>query len=385
MTFVTQTHLPAPSAAARAASDALKARIRDEILANGGSIGFDKFMAHALYEPGLGYYSAGSVKLGEAGDFVTAPELGSVLAESVALAMAPLLDTLAAPTVLELGAGTGRLAADLLAACDARGLDRVRYRILEPSADFRERQRAMLAAHGGRVQWLDTLPDAPIEGLILANEVADALPVARFVKRGEDTRSLAVAWQNDRFVWHEAAPGDELTERVWDIERHIGGALPDAYRSELCPMLDAWIGSLAACLARGAMLFIDYGLVRREYYHEQRVDGTLMCHYRQRAHSDPLVLPGLQDISAWVDFSALADAGRGAGLEIAGFTTQGLFLLESLAALGVEALGLDDPRKQSALKTLVLPGEMGERFKLLLLTRGIDAVMLPGRDFRGRL
>lgn len=385
MTFVTDTQFPLPSAAARAVSNALTARIRGEILANGGAIEFDRFMARALYEPGLGYYTAGSAKFGEAGDFVTAPELGNLLARSIALAMAPLLAALETPTVLELGAGTGRLAADLLDACDAHGLGHVRYRILEPSADLRDRQRRVLGARGDRVQWLDALPDDPINGLILANEVADALPVARFVKRGADTRSLGVGWDDERFVWRETAADAALAGRVRDIERQLGTALPDGYRSELCPMLEAWVGSLAKCLTRGAMLFVDYGLVRREYYHEQRTDGTLICHYRQRAHGDPFFLPGLQDISAWVDFSALADAASNARLEVSGFTTQGLFLIESLAALGPDALGLDDPRRQSALKTLVLPGEMGERFKLILLTRDAVEVCLPGRDFRSRL
>jgi SAM-dependent MidA family methyltransferase len=162
--------------------------------------------------------------------------------------------------------------------------------------------------------------------------------------------------------------------------------LPDGYRSEFCSVLPAWLGSLGAMLERGSLLFADYGLVRSDYYHEQRADGTLLCHYRHRAHDDPFAYPGLQDITAWVDFSACAEAASDAGLDVAGFTTQGHYLLSVLAALPPDlAVDLQSPREQSALKTLILPGEMGERFKILLLRKGVSGAELPGKDFRHRL
>lgn len=377
--------MPAPGAAARRASERLAGLIRDEILANGGWLGFDRYMQRALYEPGLGYYSGGSVKFGADGDFVTAPELGNVLAQSLALQFAAMLETMTAPSVLELGAGTGRLAADLLDALDARGLGHVRYLILETSADLRQRQQQLLERFGPRVVWLSALPGEAFDGLIVANEVADALPVVRFTKAGGRAVPMGVGVSDAAFVWRAGAQDPRLDRAITALEAKLDDPLPEGYRSELCLMLEDWLAAVARPLRHGALAFIDYGLVRREYYHPQRADGTLICHYRQRAHGDPFWWPGLQDISAWVDFSRLADAAQAAGLSLAGFTTQGSFLLESAAQLEPGTLDFDDPRKVSALKTLVLPGEMGERFKVLLLSKGCETVALPGRDFRNRL
>jgi SAM-dependent MidA family methyltransferase len=377
--------LPTPSSAAQEVSAALARVIHAEIDAAGGSIDFARFMELALYAPGLGYYSAGSTKLGAAGDFVTAPELSAALGRAFALTIDAELAALGADTVLEVGAGTGVLAAQLLDAFTALGRD-VRYLILERSADLRARQQETLAGYAGRVRWLDELPREPIAAVVVANEVLDALPVTCFVKMPDGARAVGVRRSGDGFAWGEPHADAGVASAAAALEHKLGVALPSGYRSEFCPALPAWLSALGASLERGALLFADYGLVRTEYYHEQRAGGTLVCHYRHRAHDDPFVYPGLQDITAWVDFSACAEAAEAAGLTVAGFTTQGHYLLETLAQAPhwVAALAAS-PREQSAFKTLVLPGEMGERFKVLLLRKGSVGPALPGRDLRHRL
>ncbi len=229
------------------------------------------------------------------------------------------------------------------------------------------------------------LPVGPFEGVILANEVLDAFPVTRFVKRAGHARALGVGYERGAFVWAEGPADPELSAEVEALEARLGYVLPEGFRSELSRSLPPWIASLSDCLARGAFLVVDYGLVRHESYHPSRSEGTLVCHYRHRAHTDPFLFPGLQDISAWVDFSACAQAATDAGLAIAGFTTQGHFLLEGGATDFLQrSSGRVNAEQAQAFKTLVLPGEMGERFKVLLLTRGITRT-LPGRDFRDRL
>jgi SAM-dependent MidA family methyltransferase len=373
---------PAPSAAARAQSAALAAHLRAEIERAGGWIRFDRYMQRVLYEPELGYYSGGSTKIGAAGDFTTAPELGPLLPHSIAALCDDLFAVLSEPTILELGAGTGSMAQHLLRALDARGRRDVRYLILEPSADLRVRQQRTLAALGERITWIDALPSTPIDGLILANEVADALPVVRFLKSNNAVRPIGVSVSGGGFRWQTGREDSALSGAVHTLEQRLAAPLPADYRSEICLLLPAWLRALAAALGRGAVLLTDYGLPRREYYHPQRSDGTLICHYRHRAHDDPFLFPGLQDISAWVDFSACADAAAEAGLGVSGFTTQGQFLLSTAAAPGAVDLGAYSPAELGAIKTLLLPGEMGERFKLLLLTRGAEGCGLPGRDFR---
>ena len=381
----TSTALPAPSDEALRVSANLSALIRAEIAAAGGFLDFARYMELALYAPGLGYYSAGSAKLGAAGDFVTAPELSPILGRALAATLADELAANDARVVLELGAGSGALAAQMLDAWGARSRD-VDYWILETSADLRERQQRALARFAPRVRWLDRLPDKPFRGAIVANEVLDALPVSCFVKAAGATRVRGVANGAAGFEWAANGAGQQLAAAVEKLEESLGAPLADGYRSELCLALPAWLAALAATLESGSLVFVDYGLVRSEYYHAQRSGGTLVCHYRHRAHADPFVYPGLQDITAWVDFSAVAAAAAAAGLAIDGFTTQAQYLISQLAA-ATDALGIDaaSPREQSALKTLLLPGEMGERFKVLLLRKGVTGPALPGRDFRARL
>jgi SAM-dependent MidA family methyltransferase len=251
---------------------------------------------------------------------------------------------------------------------------------------LRQRQERALVRFAGRVQWLTRLPDTPFTGVVVANEVLDALPVARFEIEDGEPQAVGVVASRAGFAWQRGRASPELVQAVRAIERSCGGPLANGYCSEICLVLPAWLRALGASVSRGSLLFVDYGLARSDYYHEQRAHGTLMCHYRHRAHGDPFVYPGLQDLTAWVDFSACAQGATAAGFDLAGFTTQGQYLLSLLAALPPAlAVELASPQEQSALKTLILPGEMGERFKVMLLRKGVDGPALPGKDFRYRL
>ena len=377
--------LPLPDPQAASLSEQLTALIRAEIASGGGWLDFERYMELALYAPGLGYYSAGSAKLGPQGDFITAPELSTLFGSVIAAQLRAMLTDLASPVILELGAGTGSLAKSVLDTFAADGRPLPDYLILELSADLKQRQRDRLSTYEGHVRWLDALPDEAIEGVILANEVADALPVTAFVKRENHVFPLGVAESDGQLGWADGPEREQLSAAVAALEQKLASALPTGYRSEISPRLPAWIAALAATLRRGAVVLIDYGLVRREYYHPSRSSGTLVCHYRHRAHENPFLYPGLQDISAWVDFSACADAAETAGLDIAAFTTQAQFLMHGGALELLASVSGDEALRQSqALKRLMLPGEMGERFKLFLATRGIDAT-LRGRDLRDRL
>jgi SAM-dependent MidA family methyltransferase len=354
-------------------------RIRDEIDANAGWISFERYMELALYEPGLGYYSAGSTKLGRAGDFVTAPEISPLFSRCLAHQCAQVLGTLSGGDILELGAGSGVMAVDVLRELAARESLPARYLILEVSADLRERQAALIRERvpeaAGRVEWLDRWPEA-FRGVVLANEVLDALPVHRFRVRGGEINTLGVTWQLGRLDWSEVKADAALESAVRRIEAQLGERLPDGYASEINLRLPAWIAGLGAALQEGVALFIDYGLPQRQYYRVERREGTLLCHFRHRFHDDPLILAGVQDIGAWVDFTAVAEAATAAGLDVAGYTTQAHFLIGN----GIEKLlapredGDLTGRLQLARQAmlLTLPGEMGERFKVIGLTRGFD-------------
>ncbi len=362
----------------------LSRRIRAEIEAHGW-MGLDRFMERALHEPDLGYYNNGSIKFGPRGDFMTAPELSPALARALAPQIAAVLRSLDHPILLEVGAGTGRLAVDLSRALLALGV-RARYRIAEPSPELRRRQQERCAAAGVEVRWFEDLPDQPFEGAIVANEVLDAFPATCFVKRAGVARPLGVGCTDDGFAWMEGPEDADLSRLVVALETRLGCRLEDGYRSEISRRLPSWMRRLAAVLHRGAAFILDYGMTESDYYHPQRTRGTLICHRGHRAHDDPFLVPGMQDISAWVDFSACARAAREAGLSIAGFTTQGQFIVESGTLPAFPApWETATPAAAQALKTLVLPGEMGERFKLLVLSRGMTPGPLPGRDFRARL
>lgn len=376
---------PAPDLQSLALSDALVGTIRSEIEANGGWLAFERFMQLALYAPGQGYYSAGSVKLGPAGDFTTAPEQGEWLAMALAPFLAEALAALESPCVLEIGAGSGRLAAALIERLALLGCTDVDYAILETSADLKQRQQALLESRGVDARWLDGLPATPFRGVVVANVVADALPVARFVKSGGAVLPLGVTASGDRLRIEPGPPDPDLAAAVQAIETALGEPLPDGYRSEVCLLLAPWLNEIFGSIEAGGVLLIDYGMAERDYYRPERSDGTLICHYRQRAHTDALLWPGLQDLTAWVNFSAVADCARQAGFALSGYTTQAQFLVESLARVPALVANLESAVEASRLKTLMLPGEMGERFKVLMLNRSSGRPRLRGRDLRGRL
>ena len=386
--------LPALTADEAAHGARLEARLRDEIAAAGGWIGFARYMQLALYEPGLGYYSAGARKFGAAGDFITAPEVAPVFSRCLAAQCAEVLQALGGGDVLELGAGSGVMAAEMLAELERRGALPRRYLILDVSADLRERQQATLAAAVPhllpRVEWLDRLPVA-LDGVVVANEVLDAMPVERFVVRGDQVRSLGVRAQPDCLQACEADAPATLADAVRAIERDTGVAWPEGYMSEVNLGLAGWLQSLSAAVARGVLLFVDYGLPRREYYAAERRDGTLLCHFRHRFHDDPFARPGLQDITAWVDFTAVAEAGDAAGLQLAGYTTQAHFLIGcGIGEFLADVTHLDVVSRVNLSRqamVLTLPGEMGERFKAIALAKGYDARLcgFAVRDLRHTL
>ena len=357
-------------------SEELLAVIREQVAANGGWLCFERFMELALYAPGLGYYSAGSHKLGAGGDFVTAPEVSDLFSRCVARQCAQVL-AVTGGEILELGAGSGRMAAAILTELARAGALPERYAILEVSADLAARQRERIAqlpqALAARVVWLTQLP-VQFTGVVLANEVADALPCRRFALHEGAVQELGVALDaGARLQERPAAPAPELLHECTRLFGELGAALPDGYVSEVCLRADAWIASLADALDTGAILLFDYGLPRRHYYHPQRATGTLRCHFRQRAHDDPYINVGIQDITAWVDFTRLAAAALAAGLSVEGFATQAAFLLasgleEMTAAAGS---GLERARLAGEARRLIMPEEMGEAFKVLALGRDL--------------
>jgi SAM-dependent MidA family methyltransferase len=369
--------------------------VRDAIATHGGWLAFDDYLRIVLYAPGLGYYSAGSVKFGRGGDFVTAPELSGLFSRCVARQCAQVLQ-ITGGDVLELGAGSGALAVSVLSTlAELDALPR-HYYILEVSAELRARQEQRSAslppALRARLRWLEALPATPIAGVILANEVADALPFKRFTITSDVPLEGGVGLSPEGALIETERPADALlAAEVAQLAASLPTPLPPGYRSELCPMLKPWIVALGASLNRGALLLIDYGLGQREYYHPQRAHGTLRCHFRHRAHDDALLHPGLQDVTAWVDFTRVAEAAADAQLEVGGYCTQAAFLLANgieseLAASAASAVGsgstdAGQARLASEARQLLLPGEMGESFKVMALTRGLEAP-LRGFDYQ---
>ena len=374
---MTDFDLPTPGADALAHSARLDALIDAQIAAaDGAAIPFSRFMELALYAPGLGYYSAGASKFGEAGDFVTAPELGPVFAACVAESVAPVLQQLGPQArFLELGGGTGAFAEVALKRLLELDALPDRFAILEPSAELRARQRERLQERlvpplFDLVEWLDAPFADSWDGVLFANEVIDALPTPRFAIAGGEVMEEHVVVEDGAFARVDR-PGDAfLSNAVRHVERRLERTLPDGYRSEVLPQLPYWIQAVSGGMGRGAMLFVDYGHPRAEYYQAERRDGTLRAFHRHRMHDDPLRWPGLQDITASVDFTALAEAGVAAGFDFAGYCSQASFLLgnglagvlERIERIGDEAERL---RRTEEVKKLTLPSGMGERFGVM--------------------
>ncbi|MDR6412680.1 class I SAM-dependent methyltransferase [Paraburkholderia terricola] len=371
--------LPAPGPSALAQSEALLARIRAELEAAGGWLPFDRYMELALYAPGLGYYSGGTRKFGLRGDdgsdFVTAPELSPLFAATLARPLAEALQASGTREVMEFGAGTGKLAAGLLNALDALGTPFERYSIVDLSGELRERQRetieAAAPALAAKVRWLDALPER-FEGVVIGNEVLDAMPVRLFASGGGAWSERGVVWRDQTLAFDDR-PVSAAADIALLSEIETAG---DDYVTETHDAARAFTRTICTMLARGAAFFIDYGFPRHEYYHAQRAQGTLMCHYRHRAHGDPFVYPGLQDMTAHVEFTGIAEAGIDAGADLLGFTSQARFLLNA----GItEALSEIDPADTArflpaanAVQKLLSEAEMGELFKVIAFSRGLD-------------
>ncbi|MDO9025693.1 MAG: SAM-dependent methyltransferase [Zwartia sp.] len=386
----TETSIPV-SADALTHSQRVSAFLHAQIQQADGWLPFSSWMHHVLYAPGLGYYAAGNTKLAEpqrtgsaslSGDFVTAPQLTPLFGQTIAKQVAEILRLTDTLDVLEFGAGSGALAHDMLCALEAEGLT-VRYFILEVSADLRARQQERLKSWGERIQWLDTLPES-FSGCVVANEVLDAMPIELFMwsDQGEvlvrgvaSTKSAESTFSNIQFSYEDRPAPETLAQTV----RARMPALP-GYRSEVNLQAEAWIRDMGQWLTRGAALLIDYGFPRHEYFHPQRQHGTLMCHIQHRTHDDVFLAPGLQDITAHVDFTAMAEAAEAAGLEVLGYTSQARFLLNAglpdlLMAFAQSEIAQTDPKQRAntnaAVQKLISEAEMGELFKVIALGRGV--------------
>lgn len=372
-----ETGLPEPDPDSAEHSYRVAEHLRQKIA--GGSISFAEFMQEALYAPGLGYYVSGNRKFGSDGDFVTAPEMSGLFGFVVATQLAHVLTELGGGDVLEPGAGSGALAVTMLQRFAELDVLPDRYCILEISPELRMRQEALIGEQvpelSSRVEWITEIP-ASFSGVVVANEVADALPVERFRIDNNDVMQARVALAGDEFAWrYELAPGF-LTKAVRNIEEQLGHTLPDGYESEVSTGLQSWVTEICNSVARGFVLLVDYGVTRREYYAAERSDGWLRCHFRHRAHNDPLILPGIQDLTAWVDFSAVASAAVETGMTVAGFDSQANFLMHGgldVAMTDFAELSIEQQVELSAhTKLLTLPGEMGENFKFIGLCRDVN-------------
>lgn len=383
-----ESALPVPDREALAVSQELSSRIAAEIARHGGWLSFARYMEMALYEPGLGYYSNPGQVFGAAGDFVTAPELTPLFGATLARQVSPWLKDPAlagsGQVVLEVGGGSGMLAAQLLNALDNVGHHEVRYLILELSAERREHQRQTLKSLApglmDRVGWLDTFPES-FAGVVVANELLDAMPVQLFEWQADaeaELQEMGVTWVDGQFAWAPRPADSVLTETVTALRNRLGpeGAQwHSPFRSEVCPAQQAWMRTLADCMTAGVVMLLDYGFAAPEYYHPQRDQGTLMCHYRHRSHADPFLWPGLSDITAHVDFTALARAATAEGFSLVGYTSMAAFLLnagllDELADLPREPESFWFAQAQ-AVQQLISEAEMGELFKVIAFEKNL--------------
>ena len=398
---------PDPTAEVKAHSDRLKHQIQETIRSKGGKITFAEFMNLALYAPELGYYSAGLKKFGRQGDFITAPEISPLFSQCIALQCIHIIKQLQQAVILEVGAGSGIMAIEIVLELERQAQLPEQYLILELSAELRDRQQKAIKARiphlFERFHWLDSLPEKPFCGVVIANELLDAMPVHLLKLEQDKTCERYVGVDEDgEFTWQDEVPENRRLLKIADEIRTLHQSLSHlnddlnqntgkAYITEVNLQAVDWIKSIADILDVGAVLLIDYGYTAREYYHPQRSMGTLMCHYQHHRHDDPFYLPGMQDITAHVDFSRLARAARDAGLNVCGFTTQAHFLMAGGLVELTKDLDPDDVIRFSEIarqiKMLTLPEEMGELFKVILLAKG-KTLSLPAfqfKDFQPRL
>lgn len=373
----------------------MRRHLADEIAAAGGTLPFDRYMEMALYAPALGYYVNGRRKFGEEGDFTTAPELSPLFGQCLAQQLAECLRHIGGGSLFEMGAGSGRLAADLLRGLDSLDALPREYLILELSPSLQALQRETLQAEvpalSRRVRWLQSLPAVGFQGVVFGNELLDAMPVHRFRRHAKEWQELAVESGEDGLSDRWLAlftPGlGDALDRLWPSSAGVA----DGYQSEVNLRLEPWLRALVERMQRGYLVVIDYGYPRHEYYHPERNQGTLICHFRHRAYADPYLLPGLQDMTAHVDFSALAEAAQRHGMQLAGYTTQSHFLIDSGLERLLATSNPNDVQRHVQLmqgvKRLTLPSEMGEKFKVMALALNATTELsgFLTRDLRGRL
>jgi len=360
---------------------AIHKAIGEQIVKEGGLVDFERFMSLALYAPGLGYYVNGAQKFGVGGDFITSPELSPLFGQSLANQIAEVFGALEQPNVLEFGAGSGALAVSVLEQLEQLDCLPVRYQILELSAELQQRQhetiQQALPHLIERVEWLSHMPSSGWRGVVVANEVLDAMPVQRFRKSADQWQMQWVSYTDDAYqaTWLDAID-DLLLKQLDALEARLG-QFEDGYESEVNRHVDGWISALSQMIEQGAVILVDYGYPEATFYHPERSAGTLICHYQHKAYKDPLQRVGSQDITANVDFSAVAEAGVNHGFDLAGFTAQSFFLMNN----GITELLNEDPmsdryiHQAQAMKQLTLPTEMGERFKVIAFSKGLDLAM----------
>ena len=357
-----------------------------------GWISFEEFIDFVMYKPGLGYYSAGAEKIGHSGDFTTAPEISKLFGMALANQITPILDHYQSPSIIEIGAGTGKLAFDIMTQLNDYQVNFDRYYILELSADLKQRQQSMLSHLPtktlNKIVWLDSIPMDSIDGVIIANEVIDALPFTRFKSQNGQVYELGISVEDNQLIEQPRLADEILSNTVDSIAKEIGMTFQDGYTSEIRINFGSWFRTIESMLSSGSIFFVDYGYARQEYYDEERTNGSMICHYRNVAHEDPLSNLGIQDISASVDFSQLADVALQRNIEVGFFTSQADFLINA-EILGVIESVIDEGLKMrltQEVKQLLLPNQMGEVFKCMLLNKNINPDNFDGiKDLRHTL
>ena len=357
-----------------------------------GWISFEEFVDFVMYKPGLGYYSAGAEKIGHSGDFTTAPEISKLFGMALANQITPILDHYQSPSIIEIGAGTGKLAFDIMTQLNDYQVNFDRYYILELSADLKQRQQSMLSHLPtktlNKIVWLDSIPMDSIDGVIIANEVIDALPFTRFKTQNGQVYELGISVEDNQLIEQPRLADEILSNTVDSIAKEIGMTFQDGYTSEIRINFGSWFRTIESMLSSGSIFFVDYGYPRQEYYDEERTNGSMICHYRNVAHEDPLSNLGIQDISASVDFSLLADVALQQNIEVGFFTSQADFLINA-EILGVIESVIDEGLKMrltQEVKQLLLPNQMGEVFKCMLLNKNINPDNFDGiKDLRHTL
>ena len=373
-------------------SELVMENLAKEIKANQGWISFEDFFEFVMYKPGLGYYSAGAKKLGSSGDFTTSPEISRLFGKTVSNQVLALLNNFASPSIIEIGAGSGRLAYDIITNLINSKMDFDKYYILEVSADFRERQRQELSLLPDetfeKVIWLDSILEAPVEGIVIGNEVIDALPFKRFTVVDHKIQEIGVSIKNGQLTESTRDADKTLAEEVRLIEKALNRDFEQNYTSEIRPNIGQWLKGISSMLKSGALLFIDYGYSRQEYYAEDRKNGSMICHYRNTAHENPFLNLGVQDISASVEFTLLAEKALEEHLEVGLFTSQSDFLINGNILGELDKIEDDTLRMEltQEIKQLLMPSQMGQTFKCMMLYKNINLDSFEGiRDLRHTL